>query len=171
MYAIHDSMPRGRPRRGMGFSSVVGACFFAAQRVDGFVVPQVPTRCPRTSQSMSVESPVSRGQLLRELIPAAILGAAILGPAKPATAALPTAEDYAFGSGSKVRNVTNMLTGFERRGCPGVCTYLELHMCVPSTHGVYCTEYRVRNPFLLGRTSTSSLYGMPFKSHRIPPLL
>eukprot|EP00903_Cladosiphon_okamuranus_P009538 g9085.t2 len=52
---------------------------------------------------MSVESPVSRAQLVRELVPAAILGAVVVGPARPATAALPTAEDYSFGTGSKVK--------------------------------------------------------------------
>lgn len=51
---------------------------------------------------MSAESPVSRTQLLR-VIPAAV-GAVVLGPAvvKPAAAALPTSEDYDFGTGSKV---------------------------------------------------------------------
>lgn len=51
---------------------------------------------------MSAESPVSRAQLLR-VIPAAV-GAVVLGAAvaEPATAALPTTEDYAFGTGSKV---------------------------------------------------------------------
>lgn len=48
---------------------------------------------------------MSRARLVRELIPAAIFGAVVIGPARPATAALPTAEDYSFGTGSKVLHV------------------------------------------------------------------
>lgn len=108
---IEREMARRRPQRGVGFSSVIVACFVAARSVHGFVAvqapSQVPPRCARAPahrQSMSADSPaVSRAQLLRELIPAVVLGAVVAGPARPATAALPTAEDYSFGTGSKVR--------------------------------------------------------------------
>lgn len=61
---------------------------------------------------MSAESsPLSRAELLRAV--PALAGLASLGAAtavKPASAALPTAEDYSFGSGSKVRQPL-ILTG------------------------------------------------------------
>lgn len=92
----------------MGFYYVIVTCLFAARSVDGFVVPGVPPRCPRapepalSNDDAMGELRVSRGELLRELLPAAILGAVVVGSAKPAAAALPTAEDYSFGTGSKV---------------------------------------------------------------------
>lgn len=49
-------------------------------------------------------APVSRAQLLRAIpatVGAGVVGAAVLRPAI-SEAALPTAEDYAFGTGSKV---------------------------------------------------------------------
>eukprot|EP00903_Cladosiphon_okamuranus_P009537 g9085.t1 len=69
---------------------------------------------------MSVESPVSRAQLVRELVPAAILGAVVVGPARPATAALPTAEDYSFGTGSKKPRAGSSTTHLQdaKDACP-----------------------------------------------------
>lgn len=59
-----------------------------------------------TSPSASASKelpPLSRSQLLR-LIPPGVFGAVVFGAAaEPSFSALPTTEDYAFGTGSKVR--------------------------------------------------------------------
>eukprot|EP00904_Undaria_pinnatifida_P009928 jgi/Undpi1/6065/HiC_scaffold_20.g08550.m1 len=55
-----------------------------------------------TSKELKLQ-PLSRSQVLR-LIPAGIFGAVVFGAsAKPSFSALPTTEDYAFGTGSKVK--------------------------------------------------------------------
>lgn len=52
--------------------------------------------------------PLSRSQVLR-LIPPGIFGAVVFGAeAKPSFSALPTTEDYAFGTGSKVKGTQNL---------------------------------------------------------------
>lgn len=57
-------------------------------------------------QDASNELPLSRSQLLR-LIPPGVFGAVVFGAAaKPSFSALPTTEDYAFGTGSKVKKGT-----------------------------------------------------------------
>ncbi|CAM9683862.1 unnamed protein product [Scytosiphon promiscuus] len=109
-------MTRERSARGAAvFSVVLGACL--SQRAGGFVPSScgsgspMPPRCcsrstaRRASLAMSAESsPLSRAQLLRAV--PALVGLASLGAAtsaRPASAALPTAEDYSFGSGSKTK--------------------------------------------------------------------
>eukprot|EP00752_Nemacystus_decipiens_P010220 g9107.t1 len=120
-------MRRRRPPEGMGFSSaVMVACLFAARSVDGFVAPDVHPRFVARAPThhghsvvVSMATPVSRGQLLRELIPAAIVGAVVVGPVRQATAALPTAEDYSFGTGSKKpRAGTSTLPPGATDACP-----------------------------------------------------
>lgn len=57
-------------------------------------------------QDASNELPLSRSQLLR-LIPPGVFGTVVFGAAaKPTFSALPTTEDYAFGTGSKVKKGT-----------------------------------------------------------------
>lgn len=61
-----------------------------------------------TSKELKLQ-PLSRSQVLR-LIPAGIFGAVVFGAsAKPSFSALPTTEDYAFGTGSKVNGTQNFL--------------------------------------------------------------
>lgn len=90
-----------------------------------------PTRtCTRTTwralhdrldllQDTSNELPLSRSQLLR-LIPPGIFGAVVFGAAaKPSFSALPTTEDYAFGTGSKVKKGTRKQTCTSKYQVPG----------------------------------------------------
>lgn len=93
----------------MAFYSVFAACIVTMHCCVMAFVPAVPLQLQQTGvtatrdrPAMSAELSFSRGQLLR-VIPAAV-GAVLLGTAstKPVTAALPTSEDYEFGTGSKV---------------------------------------------------------------------
>ncbi|CAM9644612.1 unnamed protein product, partial [Hapterophycus canaliculatus] len=104
-----------RPARGVTvLSVVVGACL--SQRAGSFVPSScgsrssMPPRCSRSTTrratlAMSAESaPLSRAQLLRAF--PSLVGIVSLGSitaARPASAALPTAEDYSFGSGSQTK--------------------------------------------------------------------
>ncbi|CAM9716858.1 unnamed protein product, partial [Ectocarpus fasciculatus] len=94
-----------RTRLGVAIFAVINA-HFSVQRVGGFAV-RACARCKMRSQPalMTADSPpLSRGQLLRAV--PVLVGVAALHsttPAEPARAALPTTEDYAFGTGSKVK--------------------------------------------------------------------
>lgn len=74
------------------------------QCVWGFALPSpVHHVLELPPQAMSTEFPLSRAQLL-QLLPPGIVGAVAFGAVvSPSSAALPTAEDYAFGTGSKVK--------------------------------------------------------------------
>ncbi|CAM9444227.1 unnamed protein product [Ectocarpus sp. 6 AP-2014] len=92
-----------RTRLGVALFAVVNA-HFSAQRVGAFAVRSC-ARCKRSQPAMTVDSPpLSRAQLLRA-VPVLVGVAAFHSAtaAEPARAALPTTEDYAFGSGSKVK--------------------------------------------------------------------
>lgn len=58
---------------------------------------------PDMLQDASNELPLSRSQLLRLVPPGVFAGAVFVAAAKPSFSALPTTEDYAFGTGSKVK--------------------------------------------------------------------
>ncbi|CAN0405127.1 unnamed protein product [Ectocarpus sp. 12 AP-2014] len=92
-----------RTRLGVALFAVVNA-HLSVQRVCAFAVRSC-ARCKRSQPAMTVDSPpLSRAQLLRAvpvLVGVAAFHSAM--PAEPARAALPTTEDYAFGTGSKVK--------------------------------------------------------------------
>lgn len=103
-----------RTRLGVALFAVVNA-HFSVQRACAFAV-RSSARCKRSQPAMmAVDSPsLSRTQLLRTAVPVLVGVAALHSttPAEPARAALPTTEDYAFGTGSKVRHKRYMaLTG------------------------------------------------------------
>lgn len=95
--------------------SVAAQC----QRVLGFAyVPPLPritqrqhSNCLRLQAGCDHEEQrlgLSRAELLRQIPPAGVFGALVIGAAaKKSSAALPTTEDYAFGTGSKVNAICN----------------------------------------------------------------
>ncbi len=97
-------MPGRRTPKRVGLSSALVACCLTTQDAGSFVLaPPVETNHHvAMSMSMSTQKPLARAELLRAAtIGAGVVGAAVFRPVR-SEAALPTAEDYAFGTGSKV---------------------------------------------------------------------
>lgn len=98
-------MPGRRTARRVGLSSALAACCFTTQDAGSFVLAPPVEKNHATMwmpMSLSTQKPLARAELLRAAtVGAGFVGAAIFRPMR-SEAALPTAEDYAFGTGSKV---------------------------------------------------------------------
>ncbi|CAN0430462.1 unnamed protein product [Ectocarpus sp. 12 AP-2014] len=135
-----------RTRLGVALFAVVNA-HLSVQRVCAFAVRSC-ARCKRSQPAMTVDSPpLSRAQLLRAvpvLVGVAAFHSAM--PAEPARAALPTTEDYAFGTGSKTSARASASTqGQESKDCPD-CSLSERRKRAASSSAVQSSPSKVKRP-------------------------
>ncbi|CAM9564739.1 unnamed protein product [Ectocarpus sp. 12 AP-2014] len=136
-----------RTRLGVALFAVVNA-HFSVQRVGAFAVRSC-ARCKRPRPTMTADSPpLSRAQLLRA-VPVLVGVAAFhcATPAEPARAALPTTEDYAFGTGSKTSARASASTqGQESKDpCPD-CSLSERRKRAASSSAVQSSPSKVKRP-------------------------